>query len=105
MMLNELGYTMLEAADSEAAMEIINTPGRIDLLFTDVVLPGRTGRVLATEAQTIRPDLRVLFTTGYSRNAIVHQGRLDVGVALLTKPFTFDQLATRIRDVLDQPDR
>jgi signal transduction histidine kinase/PleD family two-component response regulator len=105
MMLNELGYSVLEAADSDAAMEIIRTPGRIDLLFTDVVLPGRTGRVLATEAQIIRPDLRVLFTTGYSRNAIVHQGRLDAGVALLTKPFTFDQLATRIRDVLDQPHR
>jgi signal transduction histidine kinase/DNA-binding response OmpR family regulator len=101
MILNELGYTVLEAGDAEAAIKILRRQGRIDLLFTDVVLPGRTGRMLADEAITIRPDLRVLFTTGYSRNAIVHQGRLDPGVQLITKPFTFEQLATRIRDALD----
>jgi signal transduction histidine kinase/CheY-like chemotaxis protein len=101
MILNELGYGVLEAGDAEAAIKILNGPGRVDLLFTDVVLPGRTGRMLADEARSIRPDLRVLFTTGYSRNAIVHQGRLDPGVQLITKPFTFDQLAARIRDVLD----
>jgi signal transduction histidine kinase/CheY-like chemotaxis protein len=101
MILNELGYGVLEAGDAEAAIKILRRQGRIDLLFTDVVLPGRTGRMLADEAITIRPDLRVLFTTGYSRNAIVHQGRLDPGVQLITKPFTFEQLAARIRDVLD----
>jgi signal transduction histidine kinase len=101
MILNELGYGVLEAGDAESALRILGRPGRIDLLFTDVVLPGKTGRVLADEALAIRPDLHVLFTTGYSRNAIVHQGRLDAGVQLLTKPFTFDQLAARIREALD----
>ncbi len=101
MILNELGYAVLEAADADAALAIIKRPGRIDLLFTDVVLPGRNGRVLADEARALRPELRVLFTTGYSRNAIVHQGRLDAGVQLITKPFTFEQLAVRIRDTLD----
>jgi signal transduction histidine kinase len=104
MMLNELGYSVLEAADTEAALVLLQRPGRIDLLFTDVVLPGRTGRELATEAVALRPGLQVLFTTGYSRNAIIHHGRLDAGVQLLTKPFTYDQLALRIRDVLDRPD-
>ncbi len=61
-----------------------------------------TGRGLADEALKLRPELRILFTTGYSRNAIIHQGRLDAGVNLLTKPFTFDQLAERVRDVLDR---
>ena len=101
MILNELGYGVVEAGDADAALNILQRPGRIDLLFTDVVLPGRTGRMLADEAQTIRPELKILFTTGYSRNAIVHQGRLDPGVQLITKPFTFEQLAQRIRDVLD----
>ena len=101
MILSELGYAVLEAADADAALAILERPGRIDLLFTDVVLPGRNGRVLADQARAARPDLRVLFTTGYSRNAIVHQGRLDAGVQLVTKPFTFEQLAARVRDVLD----
>ncbi len=101
MVLRELGYNVLEAADATSAMTILGRTPRIDLLFTDVVLPGRSGRVLATAALESRPDLKVLFTTGYSRNAIVHQGRLDAGVNLITKPFTFDQLAARVRDILD----
>jgi CheY-like chemotaxis protein len=100
-LLTELGYAVLEAADAERALVLLAKPGRIDLLFTDVVLPGKSGRVLADEAKALRPDLGVLFTTGYSRNAIVHQGRLDAGVNLLTKPFTFEQLAVRLRAVLD----
>ncbi|HKT54682.1 MAG TPA: hybrid sensor histidine kinase/response regulator, partial [Caulobacteraceae bacterium] len=63
------------------------------------------GRLLADEAAQIRPDLRVLYTTGYSRNAIVHQGRLDSGVDLLSKPFTYNQLAAQVRRVLDTPAR
>jgi len=103
MSLSELGYEVLEAGDGEAALAILEVEPRIDLLFTDVVLPGISGRVLVDRAVARRPDLKVLFTTGYSRNAIVHQGRLDAGVQLISKPFTFDQLAARIRDTLDLP--
>jgi len=102
MVLGELGYQVLEANDAEAALAIVESPTRIDLLFTDVILPGKSGRWLADAALVIRPDLRVLYTTGYSRNAIVHHGRLDAGVQLISKPFTFDELAKRIRDVLDR---
>ncbi len=104
MVLKELGYSVLEAVEAEAALTIIKSSQRIDLLFTDVVLPGKTGRVLADLAKAVRPALKVLFTTGYSRNAIVHHGRLDAGVQLISKPFTFDQLAVRVRDVLDKAD-
>jgi PAS domain S-box-containing protein len=102
MSLSELGYRVLQAADAEAALSILRSDHHVDLLFTDVVLPGRTGRVLADESAIARPGLKVLFTTGYSRNAIVHHGRLDAGVRLLQKPFTFDQLASRVREVLDE---
>ena len=101
--LRELGYKVLEAGDAEKALQILEGTDRIDLLFTDVVLPGKNGRVLADSAKLLRPSLRVLFTTGYSRNAIVHQGRLDADVHLISKPFTFDQLAARVRDVIDLP--
>jgi CheY-like chemotaxis protein len=102
MILHELGYQVLEAADAEEALPLIQSDLRIDLLLTDVVLPGRSGRALADQATELRPGLKVLFTTGYSRNAIVHQGRLDPGVELLPKPFTFDQLASQVRRVLDK---
>ena len=76
----------------------------IDLLFTDVVLPdGINGRNLAVEALNYRAKLKVLFTTGYTRNAIVHHGRLDPGVHLIGKPYTFSELATKVRAVLDAP--
>jgi len=101
MSLTELGYRV-QAADAEAALSILRTDQRVDLVFTDVVLPGQSGRVLADESAIVRPGLKVLFTTGYSRNAIVHHGRLDAGVRLLQKPFTFNQLASRIREVLDE---
>jgi CheY-like chemotaxis protein len=99
--LRDLGYEVIEAAEPDAAAQVLRDGKRVDLMFTDVVLPGRSGRVLADEARTLRPDLKILFTTGYSRNAIVHQGRLDPGVQLLSKPFTVEQLAMKIRDVLD----
>ncbi|WP_309084463.1 ATP-binding protein [Chelativorans sp.] len=102
MILSELGYRVLEAADAEEALRILENTPRVDLLFTDVVLPGMTGRVLADRALARWPHLRVLYTTGYSRNAIVHHGRLDAGVNLISKPFTFDELAVRVRDILDR---
>lgn len=105
MVLTEMGYRILEANDADAALAIVRSDQRIDLLFTDVVLPGKSGRVLADEAMKLRPELKVLFTTGYSRNAIIHHGRVDPGIELLSKPFTFDQLAARVRDVIDRPKR
>ncbi|WP_426959771.1 ATP-binding protein [Muricoccus radiodurans] len=102
MILTELGYRVLEVAEADSALALLATDQRVDLLFTDVVLPGRSGRMLADAAAALRPGLKVLFTTGYSRNAIVHHGRLDPGVQLITKPFTFEQLATRVRDLLDR---
>ncbi|MBY8823509.1 ATP-binding protein [Sphingomonas colocasiae] len=101
--LRELGYRVLEAHDGASALRLLERQeGKVDLLFTDVVLPGgMTGAVVAAEAVKIRPGLKVLFTTGYARNAIVHHGRLDPGVELITKPFSLTDLAARIRDMLD----
>jgi len=101
-LLRDLNYRVLSAHDAVSASGLIeNGEIRIDLLLTDVVLPGMNGRQLAEQAKNRRPDLKVLFTTGYSRNAIVHQGRLDPGVAMIQKPITQDGLAARIRDLLD----
>jgi len=101
-LLRDLNYRVLSAHDAVSALGLIeNGEMRIDLLLTDVVLPGMNGRQLAEKARNRRPDLAVLFTTGYSRNAIVHQGRLDPGVAMIQKPITQDALAARIRDLLD----
>jgi signal transduction histidine kinase/CheY-like chemotaxis protein len=103
--LRELGYTVLEAVDGPSALALLKAIGRVDLLFTDVVLPsGMSGAVLAKEAVKLQPDLRTLFTTGYARNAIVHHGRLDPGVDLITKPFSYADLAARVRDILDRAD-
>ena len=101
--LRELGYRVLEAHDGPSALRLLERQeGRVDLLFSDVVLPGgMTGAMLAERARALRPSLRVLFTTGYARNAIVHHGRLDPGVELITKPFTYADLAARVRDILD----
>jgi PAS domain S-box-containing protein len=100
--LAELNYHVLEASDGRVAHEILKKRDDIDLLFTDVVMPGgMNGRELADQAKQLRPSLKVLFTTGYARNAIVHQGRLDPGVNLIVKPYTFNDLASKIRTVLD----
>ena len=99
--LHDLDYRVLRAHDSVAALEFLQQNTRIDLLLTDVVLPGMNGRELSRKAQSLRPGLKVLFMTGYSRNAIVHQGRLDTDVELIQKPITQDQLSARIRTLLD----
>jgi signal transduction histidine kinase len=100
--LRDLEYNILEATGGETALKAINQyDGNIDLLLTDVVMPDMNGRKLADEAKRRHPKLKVLFMTGYSRNAIVHQGRLDPGVDLIQKPLTNDQLANTVRKVLD----
>jgi signal transduction histidine kinase len=100
--LEQLGYRVLAASDAKEALRLLSDGKHVDLLFTDIVLPGAiTGRVLADQAKDMRPDLRVLYTTGYTRNAIVHQGRLDPDVHLLNKPYTQQSLARKVRDMLD----
>ena len=99
--LEELGYTIFEAGDTAGALRILESGERIDLLFTDVVLPDESGRELSRHAVKLRPDLPILFTTGYTRNAIVHHGRLDADVKLLGKPYTQQDLARKIRELLD----
>ena len=99
--LEEAGYTVLAAANGPAGLELLRSHPEVDLLFTDVVLAGPlNGRRVADEALKLRPDLKVLFTTGYTRNAIVHHGRLDEGVNLITKPFTARNLAEKVRSVI-----
>jgi len=101
-MLRELGYRVLEAADGRAALRLLEAEPEVTLLFTDVGLPGGlNGRQLAREAQRRRTGLKVLFTTGYARDAIVHQGRLEAGVELIVKPFTSAGLGAKLRHLLE----
>jgi PAS domain S-box-containing protein len=100
--LLELGYSVVDAHDGPSAIDVLHRHVKFDLLFTDVGLPnGLTGAQLAAQIRSLVPDMKVLYTTGYARNAIVHQGRLDPGVHLLSKPFTYAQLARKLRDILD----
>nr|WP_294513258.1 ATP-binding protein [uncultured Rhodopila sp.] len=100
--LRELGYRVLSAGDAAAALRILARNQTIDLLFTDIGLPGgMTGRQLADAARARRPDLRVVYTTGYARNATLHGGVLDLGMELLPKPFGYAALASKIRAILD----
>jgi CheY-like chemotaxis protein len=101
-MLRRLGYSVLEAADGRAALRVLEDNAGVDLLFTDVGLPGGlNGRQLAEAALLQRPALKILFTTGYARNAIVHHGRLDPGLELIVKPFNYAELAAKLRAVLE----
>jgi CheY-like chemotaxis protein len=100
--LRELGYRVMAAGDGRSALRLLEREPAIRLLFTDVGLPGgMSGRQLADAARISRPDLKVLYTTGYARNAIVHGGVLDPGTQLLPKPFSHAALAAKIRAVLD----
>jgi CheY-like chemotaxis protein len=100
--LRELGYNVLEAPDARAALQVLDAHRDIDVLFTDVGLSGgMNGPQLAEEARKRNLTLKILFTTGYARNAIVHEGRLDPGVELLTKPFTQAALSGKLRDIID----
>jgi PAS domain S-box-containing protein len=99
--LEELGYRVLQAGGAPAALRLLDEHADVALLFTDIVMPEINGRKLADEARRRRPGLPILFTTGYTRNAVVHQGVLDPEVELLGKPFTIDELARKVRAMLD----
>lgn len=104
-MFRELGYRTLAAESAEPALELLKTHNDVALLFTDVVMPGMNGRRLAEEALRQFPGLKVLFTTGYTRNAIVHNNMLDTDVHLLAKPFTIEALGHKLQELLaDHPD-
>jgi len=98
--LRDLGYVVLPTASPNEALQILETREDIALLFTDVVMPEMTGRELADRARSFRPDLKVLYTSGYTRNAIVHNGVIDPGTVLLPKPFTIAQLAVKLEAIL-----
>jgi CheY-like chemotaxis protein len=101
--LRDLNYQVIEAKDSAAALRLLDADKKFDLLLTDVVVPGKNGRQLADEVKRRRPDAKIVFMTGYSRNAIVHQGRLDPGTELISKPLIEGVVARKIRQVLDAP--
>ncbi|GGI34329.1 response regulator [Bradyrhizobium guangdongense] len=101
--LRDLNYRVLSAGGAQSALTVLLQDNQaVDLLLTDVVMPGINGRELGRRAQEIRPHLRILYMTGYSRNAVVHQGRLDEGVDLLEKPVTQAKLALKVREILDR---
>jgi CheY-like chemotaxis protein len=100
--LRDVGYRVLEARNGAMALDTVDRERVIDLIFVDVVLPdGMDGRQLAEQAARRKPGIKVLYTTGYAHNAIVHNGRLDPGVHLLTKPFSSDALLAKVRQVID----
>jgi CheY-like chemotaxis protein len=98
--LHELGYTAREAADAKEAMPILASDQRIDLMVSDVGLPGINGRQLAVIARHHRPELKVLFMTGYAESAALRSGFLDQGMEMIVKPFPLDLLANKIRDAV-----
>ena len=100
--LRDLGYTVIHASSGPQAKQMMDAGQEVSLLFTDVVMPEMTGRQLVDAMMVSRPHLKVLYMTGYSRNAIVHNGVLDPGTRLLVKPYTMDQLASAVREALEQ---
>jgi len=102
--LTELGYRVVDADSAETALRLLEETPEVCLLFTDIVMPEVNGRKLAEEAVQRYPNLKVLYTTGFTHNAVVHSGVLDHGVHLLQKPFTLEALANKVREVLDAPD-
>ena len=101
--LRELGYSVVEMRGPRDALEAIQAGNVPSLLFTDVVMPEMSGRELVDKVKLVQPALKVLYTTGYTRNAIVHNGTLDFGTELLTKPYTIEELAQKVRKILDRP--
>jgi CheY-like chemotaxis protein len=102
-MLESLGYRVRQAADGQSALDLLETADDVDLLFTDIVMPnGMSGHDLLGKARKLRPDLRVLFTSGYSEHWVRHRGDIDRTVALLDKPYRKRKMAEKIREALDR---
>ncbi len=102
-LLRHLGYKVVTAHNGVAALALLERGEHVDLLFTDIVMPGgMSGRQLADKAAILRPDLKVLYTSGYTENAIVHHGHLDPGVHLIRKPYRRQELALKLRMLLDK---
>jgi len=101
-LIRDLGYEVIETSGGAQALERLAGDERIDLVFTDIVMPGMTGRAMAEEAAKLREGVKILYTTGYTRNAVVHKGVLDPGTEFLAKPYTASALATKLRAVLDK---
>ena len=100
-LLGDFGYVAMEAGDGTAALQVLRSDVRIDLLVTDVGLPGNlNGRQVADAARALRPELKVLFITGYAENAIIGGGHLEPGMHVMTKPFGMDALAAKIRELM-----
>jgi CheY-like chemotaxis protein len=100
--LEEAGYRALEATDGPSGLRILQSDAQIDLLVTDVGLPGgMNGRQVADAARITRPDLRVLFVTGYAENAAVGNGHLDPGMEVITKPFVMTEFGNRVREIIE----
>ena len=100
--LHELGYETIEAVDGKAAVPILESAQRIDLLISDVGLPGLNGRQVAEIGRQYRPGLKVLFITGYAENAAIRGLFLEPGMEMISKPFALDALATRIREMIER---
>jgi len=98
--LRELGYTVLQSGHAIEALEMVDQHPEIALLFTDIVMPDVNGRQLADEVQARRPNIRVLFTSGFTRGAVVHNGMLDTGINFIPKPFAMEDLAVKVRQIL-----
>ena len=102
-LLRTFGYEVITCPDAQSAKVVLAQSERpISLMLTDIVMPGQNGKQLGDEAQKLRPGLKIIYMTGYSRNAIVHQGRLDPGVDFVQKPISQADLANRIRQALDR---
>jgi CheY-like chemotaxis protein len=101
-LIRDLGYDVIEASGGAQGLERLAGHERIDLVFTDIVMPGMTGRAMADEAAKLRKGVKILYTTGYTRNAVVHNGVLDPGTEFLAKPYTASALAAKLRAVLDK---
>ena len=100
--LEELGYRAVQAVDGPSGLKLLQSGMRLDLLVTDIGLPGLNGRQLADAARQHRPDLKVLFMTGYAENATIANGFLEPGMEMITKPFAIEALATRVRDMIER---